>query len=217
MLRDYDEAMVFQFGVTAVTPAGQELHYVTPVPGITAPVPVLSGLTEQWFLGRTLPAINVRRLDMVPNLTRRLPGFKAVEFSTNPATPNTWNVQASSSEPMDFLYQVELATTSQRDLNALLEYVLTKFPPSGYQSALTLYGRQIPFRQTGFHDLTLVTDNKDGRLLRVVFTYTVEGWFVSLACEKVPTVLRSTLGVVLNTEFAAGQSGGTSQAFAGAR
>lgn len=193
-VRPYDEALVAKLG--AVTRPGENGLWAT-VAGLDAPVPVLFNGAEEWYKTFALPALGVKRHAIVAAPARRLPGFVGRELSTNPETPNTWNVQAAPPEPTNFVYSVVLAAASQAHLNRLIAHALWKLPAGGYGTVLLVDGKSIPFRQTGMRDKTQ-SHGTDGRLFIYAFDYTVEGWLVpSLECEKVPQIL--TVDIDLET------------------
>jgi hypothetical protein len=116
-----------------------------------------------------------------------LPNFRAQEVSTTEA--NTWDIQATLPQPTNFLYDVELAATSQAELNALVTYVLSNMPQAGFGMSLSVSGKDVNYHGTSARDQTNYK-SKDGRFYRYCFEYTVEGWLVqSLACEQVGQVL----------------------------
>lgn len=186
MLRSYDQAFIERIGaeveggeykVRVKNLLGQETGLV---------VPVKFALPEEWWGKYELPGIHVRRMALLPDPSRRLPGFRGKERSES--TPNTWNIQKYPSVPINILYEVELATEKQTHMNALVEHMLVALPPEGYGSFLTVFGTVIPFRQTAFKDRTKY-ETKEGRKFLYNYTYTVEAWLSSLECEKVPEVI----------------------------
>lgn len=186
-LRDYDLAVVAKLGAAEVS--APKPYYAVTVAGVQGEVRVGVGLPEDWYLDFNLPAINIRRGAMLPAPSRALPNFRARERSTNPATPNTWNIQAVPSQPVNLLYEVELAATSQTHMNHLFTYLMATLPASGWGTYLSVEGAAVNYQGTGAKDKTDYYAN-DGRKFVHVFYYTVEGWFTpSLACEKVPEIL----------------------------
>jgi hypothetical protein len=186
MLRDYDLAMVTKLG--GVLTSGE---YLAEVAGIDDTVPVLVAIPEEWTGKAQLPAINVTRMALIPDPSRFLPGFTGMELSTNPATPDTWNIQSTPSQPINLMYGVTLAAKKQLEMNALVEHCLLKLPLQGYGSVLSVFGSFIPFRSGGFKDKTDYKKSQD-RVFVYQFTYVVEAWITpSLECEKVPQILSS--------------------------
>lgn len=170
-LRDFDAAMIAKLGATT---AGNPPQNVTTVLGMTTPVLVLFGMVEEWFTTFTLPAINVSRMTTIPDLSRRLPGFQATAIN---ASDSTLFDQASfSPEPTTLMYQIELATGNQEQLNLLVAHIYRCLPPTGFKSLLTIEGHMVPFRQSGSQMLTSQNDNTKSRVLRVLLTYMVDAW-----------------------------------------
>jgi len=194
-LREYDTAVVQKLGAQVVTPAGARPYYAVAVPGISGAVHVNVGLPEDWYKNFSLPAVNVRRGAILPAPSRLLPNFRARERSTNPETPNTWNVQAVPPQPVNILYEVELAATSEAHMNRLTTYLMAAVPASHWGTFLTVFGTFTNYHGTGMRDKTDYA-TKDGRQFLYCFDYTVEGWFVpSLACEKVPEILSTDIAL----------------------
>lgn len=187
-LRDYDLALVTKLGATLGTTPPALPGYTVAVDGMAAPVKLGFDLPEDWWEGFDLPGIAILRTGIVPTLERRLPGFVGQELSTNPSFPNTYNVQAQPSQPVELQYQIQLAAESVTHMNAMLTHVLFALPTSGYGTSLSLYGSVVPFRSMGFRNVTQ-TDTKGGRFLRWVLSYAVEGWLAPLDCIRVPQIL----------------------------
>lgn len=186
-LREYDLAVVNK--LKAVVNSTPKPHYEAPVLGIAAPVNVYVGLPEDWFTKFDLPGINVLRKMVTPAPSRRMPNFRGIELSTNPATPNTFNIQKDLPQPVNILYDVELVAASQAHMNALVMHLLKNVPSAGFGTFLTVDGETMNYESAGMRDETNLR-SRDGRQLVQCFTYRVEGWFIpSLECEKVPQIL----------------------------
>lgn len=200
-IRKYDLAFVTKLGATAVPGQGYFLDAgLTKRDGSPLLVPVLFDLPEEWWEDRdaygvevaagerVVCGVNVKRVDIVPNPSRFLPNFKAKELSTNPDTPNTWNVQKHQSIPVTILYSVQLVSESQFHMNRLLEHTFLNMPLSGFGTVLTVDNRLIPFRVQSVRNET--PDDTDGaRKFLHEYTYAVDGWVTSTECEKVKQVL----------------------------
>jgi hypothetical protein len=185
MLRNYDLALVEKLGAV-LSDDGKK--YTLAVAGLPTPVELGMGLPEDWWEKFTLPGVNVARLDMLPDPSRAQPAFRAIELSSNPATPDTYNVQKDQAQPVNLLYKVELATKTLGAMNALVEHSLLKLPLHGYGTYLSVWGATIPFRSQGIKDRTNYA-TREGRVIRYEYTYVIEGWFIpSLECEKVPAI-----------------------------
>lgn len=162
-------------------------------------VPVQFDLVEEWWTDYTLPSINVRRVDLVPDPSRFLPGFVAYELSDNPDTPNTYNRQSVPSQPVTVLYTVELAADSQSAMNALLVHNMLALPAQGYGTTINAFGHSMPFRASSIRNKTS-KKAKEGRKFIWEYTYAVEAWVFSTACVKVPQILQVDLTIQENEE-----------------
>lgn len=196
-LREYDQAVVDKMGAQVVHPAGGKPYFVASVPGIAGEVKVNVGLPEDWYLKHQLPALNITRRAVLPAPARMLPNFRARERSSNPETPNTWNIQKDPPQAVNILYEVELVSTSEAHMNRLVQWLLGVMPTSHFGTFLTVFGTFTNYQSTGMKDKTNYRST-DGRKFVYEFDYTVEGWMVpSLACEKVPEIL--TVDIALET------------------
>lgn len=185
--KTYDSAFVAKLGGALIT--GRKGFWLT-VSGIASPVQLLFDEPEEWWTEYTLPGVNVRRVDLVPDPSRFLPGFRAYELSENPDTPNTYNRQVGSSIPLNILYEVELASDQQLEMNALLLYTTLKLPTAGYGTTINAFGHSMPFRANSIRNLAWNASKKDGRKFAWNYTYSVQAWLSSTECEKVPQVLQ---------------------------
>ena len=190
VMRDYDEALVLTKLGATVKAGSQPVKLEVAVTGLANPVYIGMGLPEDWYLALKYPGINVTRMAPRPAMYRMLPGFKGSEVSTNPATPNTLNIQKVPSQPVDIYYVIELAAESLKSMNAMTEWLALKLPMLGYGSFLSVYGHNIPYRSLSWQDLTNY-ETKEGRLYRTVATYVVEGWLISLECDKIGQILET--------------------------
>lgn len=183
--RVYDTAFVSKLG--ASTRDGERGYWLD-VPGAENPVPLLFDEPEEWWIKYTLPAVNVRRVDLVPDPSRFLPGFRAYEKSES--TPNTYNRQVGSSLPITLLYEVQMAADRQHDMNALLTHTLMRLPVAGYGTTINAFGHAMPFRANSIRNMEWNRKKKDGRLFMWSYTYAVDAWIASTQCEKVPQILQ---------------------------
>jgi len=214
-IRKYDLAFVEKLGATPVAGRG---YFLQDVPGLVRrdgsalPVPVLFDLPEEWWDERdvygvelapgerVVCGINVKRMDIVMDPSRFLPNFKARELSSNPDTPNTWNIQKHQSIPVTILYNVQLVTESQVHMNKLLEHTFLKLPPEGFGTVLTVDNRLIPFRVQSVRNET-PESTKGARKFLHEYTYAVDGWVTSTECEKIKQVLSIDITVEDNEGY----------------
>jgi hypothetical protein len=190
--RTYDTAFVDKLGSAMI---GGKRHLV--VTGIEAPVGLLFDRPSEWWQEYTLPGVNVRRVDLVPDPSRFLPGFLPYEMSTNPDTPNTFNRAVAPPQPITILYEVEMAASSQQDMNALLVHTTLRLPTRGYGTTINAFGHSMPFRANSIRNLSWnqSENKKDGRKFAWSYTYAVEAWITSTECVKVPQILQIDLTI----------------------
>lgn len=200
-IRKYDESFVAKLGGVRVPGRGYfvEVSGIENDAGALVPVPVLFDLPEEWWNQRDqygfvidgermIVGVNVKRMDIVPDPSRFLPNFKGRELSTNPDFPNTWNVQKVQSKPVSIMYEVEMVAESQYHMNMLLQHMMQALPAQGFGTVLTVNDRLMPFRAQSVHSETKDETNGPRKFVHR-YTYIVEGWVVSLECEKIKQIL----------------------------
>jgi hypothetical protein len=205
LLQEYDAAFFTKLGATQTTTPDGRPYFKVDVAGVVnnagqpQPVSLILGMPEEWFKRYEVPGIAVRRLAVMHDPERVQPGFQGTELSVNPDTPNTWNVQAQTSVPVRLLYAVQIKTDSMQDMNLILLYVLSKLPlGNAFGTVLQVGGRWMPFESRGVMDKT---DYKvtEGRQFVYEYTYSVQGWIISLECQKVEQILTTEVTVALDS------------------
>lgn len=193
----YDTAFATKLGAAA-DPGGR--GFVVEVAGVGT-VDLFFDLPEEWWGEEsahggkyTLPAINLRRLDLILDPSRHAPNFRPTEVSQS--EPNMFNRMKGTAVPVTLLYGVQVAADSMHAINALQLHLLLSAPPMGYGANIEVHGRVVPIRSNSVRNLTQegrTKRSKRGREFAWEYTYAVEGWIASTECVKVPQILQVDL------------------------
>lgn len=138
-------------------------------------IPVQFGLVDEWLAQNPDVAVNVSRGVPIPDTSRLI------------AQNRLWEVTATGNKtrlvrPYRLLYQVDIIAPDLERMNALVETILTRIPPLGFGSLVTVNGVDCPLELVDQKDLTSYATTAK-REFRFTLTYGVEVWL-----EPVPTV-----------------------------